>query len=83
MKYRELKENEQLQIDDIVVHLSCFGNSKFPVHRLTGKHAWVKYNENCQGKYPLIYDRYFCSLPKQRYSMVQYKVYRAVPEFTK
>lgn len=81
MKYQVLKTGDQLQVGDIIVHITCFGNSKLVVYRLTKKHAWAKYNDVAEDKFPLIYnDIFFSALPRPNYNTTTYKVYRSIPE---
>lgn len=81
MKYTKLKDNEKIQIGDVIIHKTAFGKGVYVVHRLTKKYAWVKYNDVAEGKYPIIFNHFdFHSLPRDTWDTTVYTVYRPIKE---
>jgi hypothetical protein len=80
MKARKLEDGETLQVDDIIIGEHVLGKRKHVVHRVTKKYAFVRYNETAEGKFPIVYDFGFTSLPRERWRMTRYSAYRPVKE---
>jgi hypothetical protein len=78
MKTRQLKENESLQIGDFVIIKTAFGNSKYVVFKISKKYAFVHYNDIAIGKFPIVFDFQFNSLPRQKWSTNTYEVHRPI-----
>lgn len=74
---KRLNDGETIQVGDVIESKSVIGTRKFEVHRITKRYAFVRYNDVAEGKYPVIYNRFgFQPLPKARWNMVDYAVYR-------
>ena len=78
MKVRKLINGDALQVGDIIVCSSCFGERHYPVTRVTKKYAFVKHNDTAEGKYPNVFDYGFQSYPKQLWNTTTHYVYRPV-----
>ncbi len=78
-KYHKLDKDELLQIGDIVVSSHPLaGKHKRTITRLTAKFAFAKIRDDYEVKYPIKYDIYFQSLPRQNYNQTNYDIYRQV-----
>jgi hypothetical protein len=73
---RLLESGEQLKVGDVIVHKHCFGGGKYRVHRVSKKYAFVKYNDVAEGKYPIVFDMRFESLPRKTWGTTTYSVIR-------
>jgi len=77
---KELDENETLQVGDVIIASNAFGTNKHIVFDVTKKYAKVKNNEVSIGRYPSTYKWDFQRLPKERWNMTRYKVFREVTQ---
>lgn len=85
MKAYPLKEGAELQVGDYVKHDTPYRVAWFPIHRVTAKYAFAKYNDTAEGKFPRVYQSStFTTLPRQIWSTNDFKPYRPVePEIIK
>jgi hypothetical protein len=73
---KALPYQSTLQVGDTIIAKSAYGRSVYKVTRVTTKFAFVNYNEHSEGKFPIIFDIFFQSLPKSQWNTIDYKVYR-------
>jgi hypothetical protein len=79
MKYRLLNANEIIEVGDVIKSCNALCKNTYEVHRVTEKFCFIKFNEKAEGKFSRIYtDLMFSILPRERFSMTTYTVYRKV-----
>ena len=84
-KYRELKEDELLEINDIVV-VEYRGKSKYVITRVTKTQAICKYDRSTENnpndfidiKFTRKYGFWFSFVPRDTWDKNHYKVYREI-----
>lgn len=80
MKVHWLDDGDEIQVGDIVVHRHAFGESRYPVVRVTPKFCFVAYNDVANGKYPRVFDARFGSLPRPKWDTIMYAVGRPITQ---
>lgn len=75
-KYILAENGYEINVGDKIKVVTAFTKYIYTVHRVTPKFAFVKHNGKAEGKYPRIYDRYFMALPKEKWNMTEYIVYK-------
>jgi hypothetical protein len=79
VKVHPLEEGAELQVGDYIKHDTPYRVAWSPIHRVTAKYAFVKYNDMAEGKFPRVYRSFtFVPLPRQRWDDSNYKPYRPV-----
>lgn len=79
MKVRYLKDGEQVEVGDIIIHTHTFGSAHYTVHRVTPKYAYVRFNDVAEGKFPRVVGFGFTSLPRAQWPLTEYKACRPAP----
>ncbi len=81
-EYIEAEQGYEIQVGDKILIKSFVSTSVYTVRRVTAKYSFVKYNEHAEGRFPRTYSWGFQSLPKERWNMTEYKVYRKSEQLT-
>lgn len=79
MPLHQLTDGTELQVGDIIVARNAFGVQKYTVHRVTPKFAFVRWNAVAEGRFPRTFSYKFGTLPRQKWSLTHYEVFRKEP----
>lgn len=82
MEYIKLKENDTVEVGDVIRTEHAFGGNRFKVHRVTKKYSFAMFNEIAEGRFPRVYGFGFSSLPRQKWNTTNYEILRHINQQT-
>lgn len=74
--YKKLKIGDILEKNDIVYRENWASLGAYKVVRVTKTLAFIKFNSHSESKLPRLFSYGFQTLPKDRYNMTKYEVFR-------
>ena len=72
---KKVQDGHELKVGDVIISKHAFGGSKWAVHRVTKKYAFVWYNDIAEGKFPRVLEFNFQPLPRQQWNTTDYEVW--------